>query len=44
MKDDTGAASAQADEYIKAPVITAGDEFGAAVAIDSDTLVIGSPL
>lgn len=37
-------ASAQADEYIKAPVITAGDEFGAAVAIDSDTLVIGSPL
>jgi len=34
---------AGATQYIKPPVVTAGAEFGAAIAIDSDTMVIGSP-
>ena len=32
-----------ASQYLKPPVVDAGDEFGAAMAMDGETLVIGAP-
>ncbi len=34
---------ANASQYLKPPVVDAGDEFGAAMAMDGNTLVVGAP-